>query len=63
MVITDATRDPETIRNFRGDKSIGVNQRWDQLVGIRDDRFWSEYNYLPVEAKLQQQLNEMNASK
>ncbi len=63
VVITDASHDPEKIRNFRGDKSIGVNQRWDQLVGTRDDRFWSEYNYLPVEAKLQQQLNEMNASK
>lgn len=63
VVVTDATRDPEKITNFKGDKSIGVNQRWDQLVGPGDDRFWAEFNYLPIEVKLQEAINKMNAGK
>ena len=59
VVVTDATRDPEKIKNFKGDKSIGVNQRWDQLVGSGDDQFWSEFNYLPIEVKLQENLDKL----
>ncbi|MFZ4522047.1 MAG: carboxypeptidase-like regulatory domain-containing protein [Bacteroidales bacterium] len=59
VVITDATRDKEKIRNFKGDKSIGVNQRWDQLAGASDDRFWSTFNYLPIENKLQESINKL----
>lgn len=59
VVITDATRDPEKLRSFKGDKSIGVNQRWDQLTGTADNSFWSEFNYLPIEEKLQESLEKM----
>ena len=59
VVVTDATSDPEKIKNFKGDKSIGVNQRWDQLVGSGDDQFWTEFNYLPIEVKLQENLNKL----
>jgi hypothetical protein len=56
VVITGITRDPDKIKNFKGDKSIGVNQRWDQLVGQPDDAFWTKYNYLPVETKLKEAI-------
>ncbi|MEI7663939.1 MAG: DUF333 domain-containing protein [Bacteroidota bacterium] len=61
VVVTDATRDPEKLKNFRGDKSTGVNQRWDQIVGPQDDRFWATFNYLPLEKTLQETLRKMNA--
>jgi len=57
VVVTDVTRDPEQIRAFRGDKSVGVNQRWDQVVGEPDEAFWENYNYLPVEEELRKELN------
>lgn len=56
VVVTGATRDPEKIKNFKGDKSIGVNQRWDQVVGSSDDLFWEKFNYLPIEEKLKKEL-------
>ncbi len=59
VVITDATRNPEKLQNFNGDKSIGVNQRWDQIVGRGDENFWAGYNYLPIEAKLQESLKKL----
>jgi hypothetical protein len=59
VVVTDATRDHEKIKNYKGDKSIGVNQRWDQLVGKGDENFWLGYNYLPIEEKLQESLRKM----
>ena len=59
VVVTDATRDHEKLKNFKGSKSIGVNQRWDQLVGKGDENFWAGYNYVPIEEKLQENLNKM----
>ncbi len=59
VVVTDVTRDPTLVRNFKGDKSVGVNQRWDQVVGTADDSFWAEFNYLPVEEKLKKEINQI----
>jgi hypothetical protein len=59
VVITDATRDPERLKNFKGDKSIGVNQRWDQLVEKSDEAFWKNINYLPVEEKLEKAIRKL----
>jgi len=59
VVVTDATRDPETVKAFRGDKSTGVDQRWDQVAGERDDRFWAGYNYVPVEERLKESIKKM----
>jgi hypothetical protein len=59
VVITGASRDPEKIQNFHGDKSIGVNQRWDQIIGKGDEYFWAGYNYLPIEEKLKESLKKM----
>jgi hypothetical protein len=59
VVVTEATRDREKIKNFKGDKSIGVNQRWDQIVGKADEQFWTGYNYLPIEEKLEENLKKM----
>lgn len=56
VVITDITRDSLRLKNFTGDKTIGINQRWDQIVGQNDDQFWNNFNYLPVEAKLQEAI-------
>jgi hypothetical protein len=56
VVVTDATRDPGKLKNFRGDKSTGVDQRWDQVVGKGDANFWSGFNYLPIEEKLLETL-------
>ena len=59
VVVTDATRDPEKIKNFKGDKSIGVNQRWDQIIGKVDENFWAGFNYLPIEEKLKENLKNL----
>jgi hypothetical protein len=56
VVVTDATRDPEVIATFAGDKSIGVNQRWDELVGKSDEAFWEHFNYLPIEETLKKEI-------
>jgi len=59
VVVTDMTRDPEMIRNFRGDKTLGIGQRWDQIAGPPDPEFWAGFNYLPIEEKLRQELSEI----
>ena len=59
LVVTDVTRDPVKVRNFRGDKQAGVKQRWDQLVGSADETFWASYNYLPVEESLKKAIGEI----
>jgi hypothetical protein len=59
VVVTDATRDPVKVRNFRGDKSTGVNQRWDEVAGKEDAVFWKGFNYLPVEEKLQESIGKL----
>lgn len=56
VVVTDVSRDPLLIREFDGDKSLGVNQRWDEVVGESDEQFWENFNYLPIEEKLQEEL-------
>jgi len=56
VVVTNITRDPDLLRGFKGDKSIGVNQRWDEVVGETDETFWENFNYLPVEEKLREEL-------
>ena len=52
VIITDATRNTENIKKFRGDKVTGTTQRWDQIIGHPDEAFWSKFNYLPVEEVL-----------
>jgi hypothetical protein len=59
LVVTDVTRDPVKVRNFRGDKKAGVKQRWDQLVGNADEEFWGSFNYLPVEESLKKAIGEI----
>ncbi len=59
VVVTDVTRDPQLIRAFKGDKSIGVNQRWDEVVGETDEVFWENFNYLPIEEKLRKELDRL----
>jgi len=60
VVITDFTRDPALIRAFKGDKTIGVNQRWDEVVGETDEVFWENFNYLPIEETLKKELNKLD---
>ena len=59
VVVTDVERDPAKIRLFAGDKSLGVNQRWDEVAGEPDEAFWQEYNFLPVERALKKEVGEM----
>ncbi|MCX6252063.1 MAG: carboxypeptidase-like regulatory domain-containing protein [Bacteroidetes bacterium] len=59
LVVTDVTRDPDSIRNFKGSKSIAPNQRWDQLVGKEDEDFWKNYNYLPIEESLKEAIRSL----
>jgi hypothetical protein len=59
VVITNATRDPEKIKNFKGDKIIGTTQRWDQIIGRPDEIFWANFNYLPVEEALKNAIEEI----
>ena len=59
VVVTDATRDTARIENFKGNKSIGVNQRWDEVAGNSDDQFWVKFNYLPIEEKLKESLGKL----
>lgn len=59
LVVTGLSRDPATVDGFTGDRSLGSNQRWDQLVGPADTDFWLNYNYLPVEETLKVSLGEL----
>ena len=59
LVVTDVSRDPQLLRNFKGDKKAGINQRWDQLAGRADEAFWMNYNYLPVEESLKKAIEEI----
>jgi hypothetical protein len=59
LVVTDVQRDSQTLKAFKGNKSLGTDQRWDQLVGPADDTFWQKYNFLPVEEALRKSLKEM----
>jgi hypothetical protein len=52
VIITNATRDQEKIKNFKGDKIVGTTQRWDQIIGRPDETFWASFNFLPVEEAL-----------
>jgi hypothetical protein len=53
VVVTNVTNEPAIINSYRGDKSTGVGQRWDQVAGKPDPDFWSGFNYLPIEEALQ----------
>ena len=59
LVVTGVTRDAEITGSFRGDRSLGTNQRWDQFVNPSDETFWMNYNYLPLEETLKVSLNEL----
>jgi hypothetical protein len=59
LVVTDVQRDEATLKTFKGNKSLGANERWDQLVGNADECFWQKYNFLPVEDALKKSLKEM----
>jgi hypothetical protein len=63
VVVTDVSRDPAANRNFRGDKSVGKNQRWDQVVGRVDESFWMNFNYLPIEESLLRSVEEIAKGK
>lgn len=56
LVVTDATRDSVIIADFKGDKSIGTTERWDQIAGRPDPAFWQHYNFLPIEATLKKAI-------
>jgi hypothetical protein len=59
LVVTDVQRDKAVLKSFKGNKSLGADQRWDQLVGTADEGFWAKYNFLPVEDALKKSLKEM----
>ena len=63
VVVTDINRDPEKIKNFKGDKIIGKNQRWDQIIGHPDEAFWLHYNYIPIEDALKNAISKISESK
>ena len=60
VVVTDATRDPDKLKCFRGDKVVGTTQRWDQIIGSPDDAFWAHFNFLPVEETLKKAVEGIN---
>jgi hypothetical protein len=59
VIITNTTRNPERIKDFKGDKIIGTTQRWDQIIGKPDDSFWYNFNYLPIEESLKKAVDEI----
>jgi hypothetical protein len=59
VVVTDAIRDPEKLANFRGDKSTGVNQRWDEIITPGNDRFWENQNYIPLDQAIREKINKL----
>jgi hypothetical protein len=59
VIITNTTRNPEKIKNFKGDKIIGTTQRWDQIIGRPDNNFWTNFNYLPIEESLKKAVEEI----
>ncbi len=59
LVVTDVQRDRATLSMFKGNKSLGAEERWDQIVGQADESFWQKYNFLPVEDAIRKSLKEM----
>ncbi len=57
VVVTDISTEPEKIRTFTGDRSKGINERWDQVAGHLDETFWARYNYLPIEESLKSSID------
>lgn len=56
VVVTNISRDPDRIKNFKGEKLTGSSQRWDQIIGRPDENFWTHFNYLPVEETLKKAI-------
>jgi hypothetical protein len=63
VVVTEVNSDPEKIRSFTGDKTIGKNKRWDQITGPPDEAFWLHYNYLPIEETLKNAIGKISDSR
>lgn len=63
VVVTDVSYDQDKIRNFKGDRTIGKNKRWDQITGQPDESFWLHYNYLPIEETLKNAIRKISDSK
>ena len=59
LVVTDITRERKALKAYKGNKSLGTDERWDQLVGQADEAFWQKYNFLPVEEAIKKSLKEM----
>jgi len=59
LVVTDVTRNPDSLRNFKGNRNIAPNQRWDQMIGKEDMDFWKNYNYLPIEESLKEEIRSL----
>ena len=59
VVITNVTREVELFRTYKGSKSLGADQRWDQIVGQPDPEFWADFNYLPIESELEKSLQRL----
>jgi hypothetical protein len=59
LVVTDVQRDRQTLSAFKGNKSLGAEERWDQIVGQVDEAFWQKYNFLPVEDAIKKSLKDM----
>jgi hypothetical protein len=59
VVVTSETWDRKIVGTFKGNKSLGVGQRWDQIVGPLDAAFWKSYNYLPVEESLEGEIDKL----
>jgi hypothetical protein len=63
VVVTDVNTDPDKLKNFKGDKTTGRNQRWDQITGQPDEAFWAQYNYVPIEDALKNAINRISDNK
>jgi hypothetical protein len=60
VVVTDVSTDPDKLKNFKGDKTTGRNQRWDQIIGQPDEAFWKHYNYVPIEDVLKNAIGKIS---
>lgn len=59
LVIMDYTRSPAVTASFKGDKQLGVHENWDKIIGEMDEKYWDNFNYLPIEESLKQAITNM----
>jgi hypothetical protein len=60
LVIISNIRDSVKISTFDGDKKLGFNTYWEEIIEESDSNYWQNFNYIPIEEVLQNDIMNMS---